>query len=225
MFNKSFSLTGLVILAALIAGVLPAAASDSGLIPAVPVVVGNVMLTETFDSPDAWEQYSSPAGVELGVMQGTYRAYTMNGGFVWGLNDQIHQDVVIEVQTTPMAVDPNMGFGVMCRADVSNNGDGYYFIVNGNGYYTIRIGEGDNVFPLVDWAQSDAVKQGIDTNTLRAVCAGDYLALYANDELIAQVNDATYAEGVAGLAVAAASGSVADVAFDNLTIWEAVPVR
>src|SRR5687767_3728663 len=208
MFNK-ITLLLLIALISVMAGVLPAAADELGMAPAVPVTAGNVLVSETFESVDAWEQYSSPAGVELGVDRGAYRAYTMNGGYVWGLNDALHTNVIIEVQTTPMSIDPNMGFGIMCRADTSNNGDGYYFIVNGNGYFTIRIAEGDMVLPLVEWAQSDAVKQGIDTNTLRAVCVGDYLALYANDELVAQVNDSTYSEGFTGLAVAAASGSEA----------------
>jgi hypothetical protein len=172
---------------------------------------------ETFDTVDAWEHYSNPMGVELGVENGVYRAYTMNGGYVWGLNDQPHSDVILEVEATPLTIHFSNGFGIMCRADT--NGDGYYFMINGNGYFSIRKGEGDYVLPLLDWQPSDAIRGEIDRNRIRAVCTGDYLAMYVNDEFVAEVTDATYSSGFAGLSVAAADNSDVDIAFDNLAIY------
>jgi hypothetical protein len=189
------------------------------LIPGLGTIQADLILLETFDDDDAWEQYSNPRGVELGVENGVYRAYTMNEGFVWGLNEQSHGDVIIEVEATPLTIHYENGFGVMCRADTSNNGDGYYFMITGNSYYSIRVGEGDEVRALVEWEQSDAIRPEIDTNQLRAICVGNYLAFYANDELLAVAVDDTYETGYAGLSVAAADYSDIDVAFDNLAIY------
>src|SRR5215213_8117938 len=54
--------------------------------------IGTVSVTdewvESFDLPEAWETYSSPRGVELGVENGIYRAYAANPGYIWGLNAQ-----------------------------------------------------------------------------------------------------------------------------------------
>jgi hypothetical protein len=192
----------------------------SVLLPGMTTIQADLVLTETFDYEDTWEQYSSPSGVELGVENGVYRAYTMSAGYVWGLNEQSHTDVILEVEATPLTIHYENGFGVMCRADTRNNGDGYYFMITGTGYYSIRIGDGDEVRPLVDWQQSDAIHAEIDTNRIRAICVGSTLAMYVNGELLAVTVDDVYASGYAGMSVTAADESDIDVAFDNLAIYQ-----
>jgi hypothetical protein len=158
--------------------------------------------------------------VELGVEDGVYRAYTGNSGYVWGLNQLEHSDVILEVEVTPLTPHSENGFGVMCRADTHNNGDGYYFMLNGDGYFSIRMGKGPDILPLVEWQYSDAIHQAFDQNTIRAVCVDNVLALYVNDVLLANVIDDTYRSGYAGLSVAAGSNSDVDAAFDNLRLYE-----
>jgi hypothetical protein len=147
----------------------------------------------------------------------------MNAGYAWGLNKQSHTDVILEVEMTPLTIHYENGFGIMCRADTSNNGDGYYFMITGMGYYSIRIGQGDEVRALVDWQQSDAIHPEIDTNRIRAICMGNTLAFYVNDELLAMTVDDVYQTGYAGMAVTTADNSDIDVAFDNLAIYDVVP--
>ena len=180
-------------------------------------VLGTLLTVETFDRQDAWEHYSNPMGVELGVENGVYRAYTMNGGYIWGLNDEVYNDVILEVEATPMNVNFGNGYGVMCRA--STNGDGYYFMINANGFFTIAMGDGDYVLPLVDWQQSDAIRSEIDRNVIRASCVGDQLQMFVNNQLVAEVTDASFTTGFAGLSVAGANNTDADVAFDNVAIY------
>jgi hypothetical protein len=178
---------------------------------------GDVLLTETFDQKEAWETYQDGA-INFAVEDGVYRARAGDGGFIWGLNAQNHSNVVIEVTAQQLSTFEDNAYGVMCRADVSNDGDGYYFVVSGDGFYSIRRGEGDDVSEIVDWARSDAINKGTGTNTIRAVCDGDYLALYVNGTFLAEARDTTYTEGYAGIAVAAAPGGSVDISFDNLTI-------
>lgn len=188
------------------------------LLPGIGTVTVSATLVEGFDQYDVWESYNSAAGAQLGVENGIYRIFSANPGYVWGLNSQAYADTVIEVQATPLTAFQDIGSGVMCRADASNNGDGYYFMINPNGHYSIRIGRGSEVAPLIDWSASPAVKSGIDHNTIRAVCLGNQLAMYVNDQLVANVVDNTYSSGYTGL-TAAASYSGVDISFDNLKLY------
>jgi hypothetical protein len=173
---------------------------------------------EAFDSLDAWENYHSASGVSLGVESGIYRAYTPTSGYVWGINAHQHENVVVEVDVTPLTIFTDNGAGVMCRANPESNGDGYYFMISAEGYYSIRVGQGDGIRPLVDWEASDAIRTGIDSNTIRAVCIDNALAMYVNGQLVAYLQDMTYTSGTAGLAVAGGTYGV-DMAFDDVTIY------
>jgi hypothetical protein len=188
------------------------------LLPGIGTVTVSNMLVEAFDQMEAWESYNSASGAQLGVENGIYRIFSANPGYVWGLNSQEYADTVTEVQVTPLTSFQDIGLGVMCRADASNNGDGYYFMISANGYYSIRIGRGSDVAPLVDWSLSPAVKRGVDNNTIRAVCLGNQLAMYVNDQLVANIVDNTYSSGFTGLTAAASDNGV-DVSFDNLKLY------
>lgn len=211
----------------LLSGLLPVLAQPDTTLPtdltdgAISVTADRLLLDVTFDAPDDWERYSNPAGTEIGVENGVYRMFTMLGGYIWGLHEAPHSDVIIEAEMMQLSIFDDNAFGVMCRADPANNGDGYYFIINANGYYTVRIGAGDRVLPLVDWAESDAIATGINLNRMRAVCVGDYLALYVNDVLLAETTDDTFSEGYPGLAIAAVQNTGADTQFDNVRVYAA----
>lgn len=192
--------------------------------PSQEYAAGELLLSESFDESAAWEAYVSD-NVDFQVNDGAYRVQTSGEGYIWGLNEEEHTDVVIEVTSTQASSHENNAYGVMCRSDVSNNGDGYYFLISGDGFYSISKGEGDNVNELVEWTSSSAINQGQASNTLRAVCAGSYLALYVNDKFLAEVEDSDYSSGYAGFAAAAFEGGNTDVQFDDLTISAASPAN
>ncbi len=98
------------------------------------------------------------------------------------------------------------------------NGDGYLFLIQGTGSYSIMRARGRDLTPLVNWTTSEHINVGPAENHLRAVCMGDYLAFYINDNFVADVTDSTYQRGQVGLAASAASRLGLLVDFDNLTI-------
>jgi hypothetical protein len=180
------------------------------------------LLREQFDQAYAWRPRLAEAyGIDFRVEGGAYRARSAQTGFVSGLNADLHTDVVIEVETTQLSDERNNAYGVLCRASPNNDGDGYYFLISGDGYASIRRGVTERVEGLVDWAQTGSVNQDRGVNRIRAVCVGDYLALYVNDQFVAETRDRRYSEGYAGLTAAVAEGGTVDVAFDDLTIWAA----
>jgi hypothetical protein len=102
-------------------------------------------------------------------------------------------------------------------------GDGYLFLIQGTGSFSIRRARGRNTVPLVDWTVSDAIEIGPGRNHIRAICAGDYLALYVNDRFVGDATDDAYSSGQVGLAASAANPLGVRVEFDNLIVSEAQP--
>ena len=77
------------------------------------------------------------------------------------------------------------------------------------------------ITPLVNWSQNEAINQGPGRNNLRAVCMGDYLALYVNDTFVGDATDNMYSSGQVGLAASASGRFGAVIEFDNLVVHEA----
>lgn len=100
----------------------------------------------------------------------------------------------------------------------ANNGDGYLFLIQGSGAYGIFRSRGRDLRPLVDWQTSPAINVGPASNRLRAVCVGNYLALYVNDQFVASATDDTYTEGQVGLVASAANRLGVRVEFDDLIV-------
>jgi hypothetical protein len=189
--------------------------------PSARYETGEVLLRETFDRAYDWGRRSQD-GVEIGPEAGAYRMRADVNQFVRGFNSTPHTDVVIEAHSSQLSADRHNAYGVMCRAtadDASTNG--YYFLIGADGSYSIRIGQFGEVRPLVHWSRSGAINRGAATNHIRAVCVEDYLALYVNDEFLADVRDSTHSRGFAGLTVAAREGSSVEIAFNTVTIFEA----
>lgn len=99
-----------------------------------------------------------------------------------------------------------------------SQGDGYAFLIQGSGSYAIMRARSRQLTPLVNWTASDAIQQGPARNHIRAVCVGNYLALYINDRFVASATDDTYTSGQVGLAASAANRLGTRIAFDNLAI-------
>jgi hypothetical protein len=104
-----------------------------------------------------------------------------------------------------------------------NNGDGYLFLIRGDRSYAIMRARGRDVQRLVDWGTSNAINPGPGQNHIRAVCLGDYFALYVNDQFVADANDDAYLRGQVGLVAASVDRLGVQVEFDNLTISQANP--
>ena len=187
----------------------------------VEIVTDDLFLYDTFDNPDTWEQYTDDSTRAI-TENGVYRIQRENSTQgIWGQNEALHADVVIQVETTQRSSDNDNGYGVMCRASADNTGDGYLFRITGNGFYAIAKVEKGEARNLVDWTFSQRLSQGQATNTLTAICVGDYIAFYANGGLLAETRDATFRIGVTALFARSADDNPVDVSFDNLAIWSA----
>lgn len=62
------------------------------------------------------------------------------------------------------------------------------------------------------------MRQGERANQLRAICAGDYLALYVNNQLVAEGMDERFSQGLVGFAASGSEDGSVQVTFQNFTI-------
>jgi hypothetical protein len=185
--------------------------------------VGAVLYDFDFEDPQAFETGDFPTvGARLSIQAGRYRIEQSGerAYYIWGQGGDAAQDVVIEVEAQAQnSLNDNL-YGVMCRVDAA--GAGYVFLEASDGYGAIARTDGRSLSFIVDWRQNTAIHLGQETNTLRAICVGDYLALYVNDHYVADVTDQRHsAPGQVGLMAGiftTGNQQTTIVDFDNLTV-------
>jgi hypothetical protein len=109
-------------------------------------------------------------------------------------------------------------YGLICR--YVDNQNFYFLIVASDGYYA--IGKSVNgEYDYIDtefMEETDAVLGGDATNHIRADCSGSTLRLYANGNLLKEVNDATFTTGDIGLIAGTFDNVGVDILFDNVVV-------
>lgn len=123
-----------------------------------------------------------------------------------------------DAEATAEVTEAADGTPALTEVPTYGEGDGYLFLIQGTGAYGIFRARGRDVTPLVNWTTSDRINVGPASNHLRAVCVGNYLALYINDTFVADATDDTYTSGQIGLLASAANRLGIRVDFDNLSI-------
>ncbi len=216
-------LTGILLLLAL----LLAACGDDG--PSRTVRTGDLLLSESFAAPQTWEQGVYPPDAatpdsQLVVLEGRYELFHRAGraaSFTWGAGADAPQDVIIEVSAEQLSADKDNLYGVLCRLaqDEAGQWSGYALLISGDGHYGIADLSRESLDFILEWHQSDVIRQGQSLNTLRAVCADDYLALYVNGKFLGEAKDSRYRRaGQIGLIAGVTAGGEVRVAFDDLTV-------
>lgn len=185
---------------------------------------GDLVDQDNFDDPDIWADYSDEVSNETRVRDGVLWMQAGRGeGFVlWSLNTRLHNNAIVQMDTTYIGGTLNNGYGVICRGHPSYDGSGYYFFMADTGFARLSRSDEGTFTPLTDWERTSAIRVA-DENRLTAVCVDDYLALYINGEMILEAQDDTYNAGYSGAAAAhyEEGDELIQVEFDNLRIWEA----
>jgi len=220
--------TGIVIVSAA-ALILAACGEDK---PSETVTQGQELFSVTFDQPGSWEEGKYPIDAAtpdsvLAITGGRYQIDLRAGqsaSFTWGAAGDSYEDVVIEVDTEQLSSEKNNLYGVACRlvADAQGATTGYMLLISGDGNYGIAEMTNNALSFLVKWHQSGTIRQGRASNTIRAVCVDDYLAIYANDKFLGEVKNTDFQRaGQVGLVAGVTKGKDVSVAFDDLAVYEA----
>ena len=181
-----------------------------------------LMVEDRFDAAGDWLTYASDDGLRMAVERGAYRIRLTQRKYSWTQLPMRYGDSVVEAEVALLAGGEAGYAGLACRLDPGNSGRGYYFLISGDGYLSLRWSNGRSLDNIVPARFSAAIKQGNAVNRVRAVCIGDYLALWINGEFIAEARDHRADSGTVGLAaVLNRDGATMEAAFDDLKIWRA----
>jgi hypothetical protein len=196
----------------------------------------SVSYTVDFDNSDDFEIGEFGEDGQLNIQDGRYWVQSNNMGgpsYLWGSSnwedaEQPYpklKNVVVEVDTITTAGPDDNWFGAICRLDES--GAGYAFLISADGFWSIARTDGNSLFFISDWRQSDAIDTGRDANNhIRAFCLNDYLALYVNNEFVGDYTDdderrAIDQVGSVGLMAGGPEDASVVVSFDNLVVSSA----
>lgn len=178
----------------------------------------NILFEDDFSKESSgWDRETYDDGI-TDYADGAYKIsiYT-DSLFFWASPYQDFDDVVIEVEAQKTSGEDDMQYGIICKhQDVEN---WYALIVTADGFAAIRKRYlGGELDFITDWAEAPSLNMGNGTNLLRAECVGDRLALYVNDELVIETNDAAITSGDAGLMAGTFNQDNAEVMFDNFIV-------
>jgi hypothetical protein len=221
-------LVGLMVFVMLIGGLpsLSAQAAPFYQDDAVLDQIGGILATpatifENFRVPDdQWEVIDDEDDFETYYYTGGYYVYVYAEELVaWGESTIELSDFYLEVDAFHAFGPLDNQFGVIFReVDVDNF---YYFTVSSDGYYRlIKMLDGEWV-NLVEWTASDLIATGEDSvNRLGVLAVGEQISILVNDELLATVEDDSFAAGIIGLAAGTYSEPEVEIAYDDMLIWD-----
>lgn len=181
---------------------------------------GETIFYDTFEQAGRWQSVSLDS-TTLRVAGGALRGVSsLPDRYIWSLNTAHNPaDVIITAEMSRFSDYARGIYGLVCRADPSGSSAGYYFLITANGQASIRRGIDRNseFAPLADWRETTAIRGG-EANTVQAICAGEYLALYVNGEFVADAIDDMRTSGYTGVVVGLAGAGEIDVAFDDFRL-------
>jgi len=171
------------------------------------------------DENSGWEIGSYDGG-GIGYTQGKYFVSSIgDGNTMWGAAGRSFEDVIIEVDAKQISAPTNNNndYGVICR--LQQDGGGYYALVSGDGFYTILRESGSDAYDiLVDWKESNHIRQGNSQNQLRLSCTGSKISLSVNGQLLAETSDSMYSSGDIGFTATSYEPEETEVHFDNIIV-------
>lgn len=191
--------------------------------PTRSVVTGNQRTLYEFYEADSWDTFTVEDDLaRFAVVDGALEGYVVaDRGYILSTNNVVHNDVIVNARVRQSEGVAGNGFGVVCRTD--EQGNGYYFLISSDGSFTISVGTParNELFEKIPWQYHSSINQGFAENEIRAVCAGNYLAMFINDVFVAETFDDEFASGELGVAVGAV-GQPAAARFDRILVRDAI---
>jgi hypothetical protein len=168
-----------------------------------------------------WDLYNR-SGAEVAIEEEALHLTTSQPGQLWWTNPgRNFDDVIINVDATPLEGPMDNAYGIICRFQSIENF--YVFLISGDGYYAIgKYQSGNNQITYLneegEYVPSEAINQGDSLNKLRASCIGDELSLSVNGVPLATITDPTFVTGDVGLAASTFEPGTLTVAYDNVRV-------
>lgn len=180
--------------------------------------------SDTFQSGNNWPLYNDEH-VEMHVGNNllsmiALKADSRNPYDAWMLSWPQLSDFYLEATITPGECKGVDRYGILARAPGFNPVTGYVFGFSCDGKYSFRIWDGSNYINLITWTLDGSIKQGADqTNVLGLRAEGSQISLYANGNLLTELEDQTFSAGYFGLFVGAAQTNYFTIQVSKVSYW------
>jgi hypothetical protein len=175
---------------------------------------GSVLFQDDFSDPSSgWLQGQDEFGLAE-YAEGGFRIFVASEASAKISIPRLqYSNVRLEVETQKIGGGDDNDYGLICRYKDQDNF--YFFTISSDGYYGIGKFV-QNKFSLIgmDMMQtSDLIRQGEQTNLIRADCVGDLLTFYINGSKTAEVRDTDFKDGDVGLIAGTFSSPGTDILF------------
>lgn len=176
---------------------------------------------DDFSNADSgWDVFEN-ASTSANYYEGSYKInLKLKNQEKWILANQNFGNVAIEVDATRLNGTDDNSYGVVCKFQSIKQ---YYAVViSSDGAYVIEKRVGGVYQRLTgDYFElSDLIQKGSTLNRIRVECGQDYLALFANGEMVDRVEEGEYFEGDVGLIATTYGEAGLTVSFDNFSVYE-----
>jgi len=182
--------------------------------------LGEPNIHEEFNSAANWSPFDdnfSSVVIGDGELDFTVK---WPGRYAWAIAGLQEVNFYAEVRTHVDECVRGDHYGFLFRTQPSNDPDGYFFTISCEGRYQLRKRQSGQFSPLMDWKERPAIHQGPQAANLLGVRAeGSHLILFANDDLLADLEAPDYSGGGFGLFVESLWTTNLLVRFDDLKIW------
>lgn len=147
------------------------------------------------------------------------KAFLANNYESWSMASPKISNFYLEIQgTSGDACQGKDRYGLIFRAPDPNKG--YLFGISCDGFYRLRTWDGEKFTELAGWHQSEFIQTGPNqTNRIGVLTKGAKLSLYINGNLVDEIQDATYSEGVFGAYIAASNSPNFSVIISQAAYW------
>lgn len=178
--------------------------------------------SDDFSDPSSGWQAESDASAEVRYDDGVMLVLVRwPDKLSWASAGRDLSDFRLSVVATQVSGPDDNEYGVLAR--MQDRQRFYIFAISGDGYYRVVKRDGDQEAQLSgDWAQSDAINQGVASNLLEIICKGETMTMLVNGVPLAQVRDTSYERGDIGLYAGTFRdpGTGVEIHFDDLTVSE-----
>ena len=136
----------------------------------------------------------------------------------WSVPGLNFSDSLVYVRTRKLSGPENNLFGVVCRFQDSDNF--YALMIGSDGYYGIfkRVNGEQSLVDQSHMDFSETIQTGEGQNEIKAICQGDYLALFVNETRLIQVRDDSLGFGDVGLIVGNLEEVGVNILFDDFVV-------
>ena len=200
----------------------PVAILDTTQVTPSPASLQIIFSDDFSDTSSGWDRNDWDDGL-TDYGNGVYRISVKKSSHdIWANpGKQFFGNVRVEADAIKVSGDNDNNFGLICRySGVSDAPNFYVFNISSDGFAVIgKVTKGKTEYISSESMEpSDAVKQGNESNHLRADCIGDTLTLYINNQKVATATDASFTSGDIGLMAGTFDIPSAEIHFDNFVV-------